>query len=209
MTPAAIARLRAGTSRGAPRAQSRGTPSQLLQVLAVLRLLKDRASQPVQAVAHVGIMPRRPVAPAFTARDLAVGKYATQLDRARTDALTSQVGDIIGGTLKGALGAGLAGVASQGFAAGGEAALASLGASFSAMPAAAPIATLGIIGSIIVPAIVSGDMFSNHIDPVFDATTAEGQARARRQAVLIRDSLATTGTKFGFKGQADPDRFAL
>jgi hypothetical protein len=42
------------------------------------------------------------------------------------------------------------------------------------------------------------------LSPEFDATTPAGQFHARQEAILIKKSLAETGTKFSLKGQPDP-----
>jgi hypothetical protein len=187
-----------------------GPPPELLQRLAFIAVLVKLAAsrqQQLRAPAArdrtVSLDPPTPV----SARTLAVQKIAERVTQARDAALSEQVTDIPLGVVKGAAAAGLAGLASGGISGG----IAAIGESFSAAvaaaPAAVPLAVAGIIGSIVVPTIVSGELFSNKIDPVFDATTPEGMARAARQAVLIRQSLATTGTKFAFKGEADPLRF--
>lgn len=106
--------------------------------------------------------------------------------------LLDQVGDKAGEIIGGTLAAGLAGGVEAGSAALGTA----LSSAAAAAPVAVPLAAAGIIASILVPAIASGDFFSNRIDPVFDATTVEGHARAIAKAKIIRSDLATTGYKF-------------
>lgn len=194
------------------RVASTPSPSpELLQRLALIKLLVALVARRQQQLRAQGVAAAgralSPPPPTVTARSLAVQKISTAVTRARDAAMAGQVDDFIGGGVKAVGGAALAGLATGGLSGGLSAATTALSSFAAAAPVAVPLATAGIIAGIVVPAIVSGDMFSNHIDPVFDATTAEGQARARRQAILIKASLATTGTKFGFKGEPDPERF--
>lgn len=173
-------------------------------------------------------------APVASQRTIAVQKFAAQSNayfdaalRNRAlqpvlsilDPLVENVGTIAKGALGAATLAGTAALA-QGFAAGagafGSSLAASAGAASSAVstaatalgaiaPAAVPLAAAGIIGSIIGPAIASGQFFSGSIDPYFDATTAAATKRAAAQAALIRQDLATTGLKFARRSQTSFD----
>ena len=164
-----------------------------------------------------------------TQRDQAVQKFAAAQNAAFDDAirgralqpvtaildpLVSNVGTIGKGALGAAAVAGI-GALGEGFAAGagafgtslaasGTAITAGLASAAAALPFAAPAVDLAVLGSIIVPTITSGELFSGSVDPYFDATTAAAQKRAAAQAVLIKQDLLSSGTKFARRGAVDP-----
>lgn len=181
---------------------------ELLQRLALIKLLVALVARRQQQLRAQGAVAGGPVLspppPTVTARSLAVQKIATAVGRARDAAMAGQVEDFISGGVQTVAGGALAGLATGGIQGGIAAAAESLSTFAAAAPVAVPLATAGVIAGIIAPAIASGEMFSDKIDPFFDATTKEAQARAAAQAKLIRQDLAETGTKFARRGLRDP-----
>lgn len=194
MTAEQKARLASATTRGA---RSRSAPSpapQTIQLtdaqIAALRQLFAMLSPPP------GIAPRPPPVP--LAPPVSRRPPMPDLPAAEVSSLLDQVGGKAGEIVAGTVVAGLAG----GFEAGSAALGTALSSAAAAAPVAVPLAAAGIIASILVPAIASGDFFSNKIADAFNATTAEGIARARAKAKIIRSDLLQTGQKFSSQGIA-------
>jgi hypothetical protein len=142
---------------------------------------RAKALQPVQAI----------LSPAVDAAAKAIGIAKTAGEAALgTAALATVGGGVQAGfaSLSASASAALSGLSGVG---------STIATTFAAAaPAAVPLAAAGIIGSILAPAIASGQFFSGSIDPYFDATTAAAQKRAAAQAALIRQDLTDTGEKF-------------
>lgn len=191
-------------------ASSTAPSPELLQRLALIKLLVALVARRQQQLRAQGVAAGgralSPPAPTVTQRDLAVEKISTAVTRARDAAITGQLGDVVQGSADKVAGAALAGLVSGGIEGGFDAASTALSSLAAAAPVAVPLAVGGIITSIVLPSILSGEFFSNKIDPAVDYSTPEGYARAARQALLIKQDLADTrtataaGQKFARKG---------
>lgn len=203
MTPEAVARLRARTARGGATAQG-GLPSgKALHLARALVLLRLRAAAQNAVANRVA---NRPAARQVIPFDKeAVGRFIGQSVQ---DAVLAKGLDAVGGWAKDAIGS--AALGSLGIPGLGSAGLGtSLETVASALSAAAPVAAFGTVAAGLAVAAI--DIFGGEVaiptyatTPQLDATTALGQAAARAQAPLLRESLRTQGTKFGFKGERDP-----